>query len=132
MPKSFTGFLAIPLLSVLGITFAAWPPDSPGPKLPFAIHWNLAHKDNFAVEEFIAKEHRIYTFSVAFRYADKRSSAEDFKKLEQFTGDASVHRVTKESAGTDNPVQVNEYTEDEEDFMKRGGILVGGATKTAL
>lgn len=127
MLRGFIGCIAILLSSMPSISFADWPPDSPGPKLPFAIHWDAGRKDNVLTEEFIAKEHRIYTFSIAFRYVDRKPSADDFKKLKIFTGDSSSHRVTKGSAGTEHPVQVDDYTEDEKAFMHRGGSLVGGA-----
>jgi len=109
-----------------GHTYADWPPDSPGPKLPFAIHWNIGFKGATLNEEIEIKEHRYYQFSLAFRYADQRSNKENLKKLFEYVGDGSYHRVTKESAGTDNPVIVPEYTEDEKEFIKRGDSLVGG------
>jgi hypothetical protein len=107
-------------------TVAAWPPDSFGPKLPLIIHWNVVKNGSLATEEFIVTEYRSYNFNLVFRYSERQRSVEDFKKLEQFTGNGSYHRVTKESAGTAHPVDVPEFSQQEQDFLKNGGSFVGG------
>lgn len=101
------------------------PRYSPGPNMPFAVHWNTAATSPIS-EEFIIKEHRLYTFSIAFRFITPNPSSDDFRRLRTFVGDGSYYRVTKESAETEHPVQVHEYSDEEQAFLKSGGSLVGG------
>lgn len=97
----------------------------PGPNMPFAIGWKTAATSPIS-EDFIIKEHRLYTFSIAFRLVTPNPSSDDRKKLRTFAGDGSYYRVTRESAETEQPVHVPEYSEEEEAFLKKGGSLVGG------
>lgn len=94
--------------------------------LPLEVNWDVLTADLPFETEFIVSEHWLYEFIISFRYGDHRQGPENLRQLEKFTGDASYHRVTKESAETANPVEVPEYTKDELDFMATGGSLVGG------
>jgi hypothetical protein len=98
-------------------------------KLPpgFTINWNIGPKDSVVEQDFVVTEYRVYRFEIKF--SSTRESAnplEETKRMFKFAGDGRHHRVNKESADTDQPIVVPEYTQEELEFMKNGGSLVEG------
>jgi hypothetical protein len=95
--------------------------------LPINIFQDLLKTEEPVNVDFSVPKHGLYEVLMAFRYADHRTGLDAVKSLEAFTGTAQYHRVTDESAGTNTPVEVPEYTKEEEAFLAQGGSLVGGS-----
>lgn len=98
--------------------------DDNYPSLPFTVKWDVSPKDSSIKQEFQVEKYRSYQFDIVFGHP--KMSLEKLRELQKFTGDASYHRVTQESADTDYPVDVPEYTPEEREFLRKGGSLVGG------
>lgn len=92
-------------------------------KLPLETKWDISPNASKVTLDFAVNEYRIYKFVLKFRYTDGRQIDDKLKKM---TGNGSYQLVTQESADTDRPVIVPEYSKEELEFLSKGGSLVGG------
>lgn len=97
-------------------------------ELPLTKPWDASRKDNTLVQEFTVP-HGIFNpvigakFSIVFNDASGERSMSRFQELEKFTGDGSGRFVTKESADSDNPVDVPRLTPEEEKALANGQVV---------
>ena len=106
--------------------------NSPPPiKVPFELSWDLAHKNSSIVQDFLVTEDRSYQFQISFKCLaqDQNSTCpEVLKNLRSFVGEGGHRYITRESQGTDRPIQVPQHTREEQEFLKQKGHLVGGSS----
>lgn len=137
MHKSITIFVIIVFPSLLCLACIPMSPANsiPAIKVPFALPWDLAHKDSSTVQDFMVTEDRFYQFQISFKCLAQEQSdicREILKNLRPFVGEGSHRYITKESQGTDRPIQVPQHTREEEQFLSRKGLLVGGSSTCVI
>ena len=92
----------------------------------FEAKWDIGPKDSVVEQDIVVTRDRVYRLELVFRSMYGQMNREDQKEAFKFTGDGTYQYVTTESAETDHPIVVPEYSQDEQDFLKSGGGLVGG------
>jgi hypothetical protein len=92
----------------------------------FEVKWDIGPKDSVVEQDIVVTRDRVYRLELVFRSIYGQMSREDQREAFKFTGDGTYQYVTTESAKMDHPIVVPEYSQDEQDFLKSGGSLVGG------